>query len=157
MTVPAHRIPTQPRVAVDSVLGMSRARLNELFSVSEAGPIPVGRGRGTVVFATGTFLAGIVARLTYALVWRGKVFDAERDELLNIVSPLGVMAIRARVYKDSSWVDGRECTVLDYSNTSKVAHWIRDEIREVAPGVFLGQVFWSKAKLLKFVLVFTRP
>jgi hypothetical protein len=82
------------------------------------------------------------------------VFDHERGDLRNIVSPFGVRAIRAKVYRDSSWTDGHDCIVLDYSKTSLVARWIRDEIREVAPGVYLGQVFWSKAKILKFALVF---
>ena len=27
-------------------------------------------------------------------------------------------------------MDGKECIVLDYSETSLLAHWIRDEIRD---------------------------
>lgn len=141
---------------VDQMLRMPKAKLDELFSKSSVGGIPVGRGRGTVLFAPGTPVSRVVARLAYVLAWRGKVFDRERGELLNIVSPFGIRAIRARVYKDPSWIDERECIVLDYSKTSFVARWIRDEIREVSPGVFLGQVFWSKSKILKFALVFPR-
>ena len=29
--------------------------------------------------------------------------------------------------------------MLDYSDTSLLAHWIRDEIREVGPGTYLGK------------------
>jgi hypothetical protein len=36
--------------------------------------------------------------------------------------------------------------VLDYSQTSIVAQWIRDEIREVSPGLYLGLVYWGKQK-----------
>ena len=146
--------PTWLRAGTDQLLRMRKVELDELFAMSPAGEIPTGRGRGTVLFAPGTPVARLVAKLVYLLAWRGKVFDHERGDLRNIVSPFGVRAIRARVYRDSSWTDGHECVVLDYSKTSHVARWIRDEIREVAPGVYLGQVFWSKAKILKFALVF---
>jgi hypothetical protein len=66
--------------------------------------------------------------------------------------PIGVRAIAAKVYKAPSWLDGNECIVLDYSQTSLVAHWIRDEIRLVAPGLYLGLVFWEKERILGFAL-----
>jgi hypothetical protein len=148
--------PTWLSPSVEQMLRMRRAELDQLFSGSPAGEIPVGRGRGTVLFAPGSLIARLVAKLTYLLAWRGKVFDEERHELLNIVSPFGIRAIKARVYRDRSWTDERDCIVLDYSKTSFVARWIRDEIREIAPGVYLGLVFWSKTKVLKFALVFPR-
>jgi len=46
--------------------------------------------------------------------------------------------------------------VLDYSKTSLVARQIRDEIREVAPGVFLGVVFWGHHHVVDFALDFTQ-
>jgi hypothetical protein len=60
----------------------------------------------------------------------------------------------AKVYNGDSWLDGRECIVLDYSDTSLVAHWIRDEIREIGPGTYLGKVYWSKQRLIDFALQF---
>ena len=67
---------------------------------------------------------------------------------------LGHKAIVAKVYKDKSWFDQKECIVLDYSKTSLIAHWIRDEIREVSPGIYLGMVYWGKKKLIHFALQF---
>jgi hypothetical protein len=46
--------------------------------------------------------------------------------------------------------------VLDYSKTSLVARQVRDEIREIAPGVFLGLVFLGHRHVLDFTLDFTR-
>jgi hypothetical protein len=43
---------------------------------------------------------------------------------------------------------------VDYSQTSLIAHWILDEIRLVAPGLYLGIAFWDHAKLLDFALRF---
>ena len=63
-------------------------------------------------------------------------------------------AIVAQVYKAPSWFDGKECIVLDYSQTSLVASHVRDEIRQVEPGFYLGLVFWEKTKTIHFALQF---
>ena len=64
----------------------------------------------------------------------------------------GLEAIVAKVYKGESWLDGKECIVLDYSETSLVAQWIRDEIRLIGPGFYLGKVYWGKDRLIDFCL-----
>jgi hypothetical protein len=139
-----------PSSLVDETAG----GLGELFGAGTAGAIPDGRGRGTVLLGTGGRAARVAAALCYALAWRGKVVNAREGRLKNIVTPLGVRAIEAAVYKQDSWYDGETCIVLDYSKTSFVARKIRDEIREVAPGVFLGLVFWGRRRVLDFALDF---
>ena len=136
------------------LLARRGARLEHLFTESPAGAIPEGRGRGTVLFAPGTWISRPVALLVRSLLWQGKVFDRAQGDLVNLVSPLRLRQVRADVYRGSSIFDQREAIVLDYSKTSRVARWIRDEIREVAPGVYLGLAFWAGHKVLKFVLVF---
>ena len=44
--------------------------------------------------------------------------------------------------------------VLDYSETSIVASRIRDEIRMIEPGIYLGKVYWDKKRLIDFALEF---
>jgi hypothetical protein len=131
---------------------MSQPELDDLFRRSPAGPIPSGPVEGTVLFDPGTPLAHIAAKLAHLLFWQGKVFDPVAGELRNEILPVGVRAIAAKVYRAPSWLDGKECIVLDYSETSVVAHWIRDEIRLVAPGLYLGLVFWEKERILGFAL-----
>lgn len=46
--------------------------------------------------------------------------------------------------------------MLDYSHASLPAHRICDEIREVAPDLYLGVVLGSCAKILNFTLDFGR-
>ena len=46
--------------------------------------------------------------------------------------------------------------MLDYSRTSLVARAVRDELREVSPGVYLGLVFLGRWHVLDFALDFTR-
>ena len=128
--------------------------LGELFGAGTAGAIPDGRGKGTVLLGTGGRLTRVAAAVCYALAWRGKVVNAREARLKNIVTPLGIQAIEAAVYKQDSWFDGETCIVLDYSKTSFVARMIRDEIREIAPGVFLGLVFWGRRHVLDFALDF---
>jgi len=139
-----------------TLITATRPELAELFSSGRAGAIPDGRGRGTVLLGTGGLAARVTAGLAYALAWRGKVVSARTARLLNILTPLQIEAIEAVIYKQDSWYDGAPCIVLDYSKTSFAARRIRDEIREIAPGVFLGIVFWGRRHVLDFSLDFTR-
>ena len=141
-------------VTADQMLGMSRKQLDDLFRRQEAGEIPRGEARGTVLVRWGRTLSTVISKIAHRVAWQGKVFDPERGELRNEISPWRRRLIRAKVYKAPSWFDHKECIVLDYSKTSFVARKIRDEIREVAPGVFLGIVFWGRAKLINFALTF---
>ena len=137
----------------NALVGLKRSEIGDLFRGGSTS-IPDGRGRGTVLIGTGGALARGIAVLSYALVWRGKVVDAGAGRLKNLMTPLGVPAIAAQVYEDASWYDGDRCVVLDYSKTSWVARRIRDEIREVSPGVFLGLVFVGHRLVLYFALEF---
>jgi len=74
--------------------------------------------------------------------------------LRNKIGLHGSNAIVAEVYKGPSWLDQKECIVLDYSKTSTVAQWIRDEIRQLEPGTYLGKVYWEKKRLIDFALQF---
>lgn len=132
----------------EEFLKLSGAELDDLFRQSPAGNIPNGEGEGTAIIAPGTAVSDEIAKLVNLFTWKGKVFDAAKGELRNKILPLGHKAIVAKVYKDKSWFDQNECIVLDYSKTSLLAKWIRDEIREVSPGIYLGIVFWGKKKLI---------
>jgi hypothetical protein len=140
---------------VPQLLKMSQAELDALFTGSQAGPIPNGQADGTAIVASGTVFSPEIAKFVGVFAWQGKVFDAKAGLLRNRIGPFGLNAIIAKVYKAPSWIDGKECIVLDYSETSMVAHWIRDEIRLIeAPGLYLGKVFWDKARLIDFALQF---
>ncbi len=136
------------------LLQMTNEQLDELFSSSPAGDIPDGQAKGTAIIAPGTRFSQEIAELVSLFAWQGKTFDAKYGFLRNRILPLGLNAIVAKVYKDKSWLDQKECIVLDYSDTSLVAHWIRDEIRLIGPGFFLGRVYWEKKPLIHFSLQF---
>jgi hypothetical protein len=142
---------------VQQLLRMSQAQLDELFTSSAAGEIPDGEATGTAIVAPGTTFSPEIAKFISVFAWQGKIFDAKKGVLRNKILPLGLSAIIARVYKADSWLDGKECIVLDYADTSLVAHWIRDEIREISNGVYLGKVYWGRQRLIDFALQFERP
>ena len=138
------------------LLKMSQNELDALFRASPAGPIPDGEAQGTAIIAPGTELTGIAAKLIHLFTWQGKVFDAKHGTLRNKILPLGHQAIVAQVYLDKSWFDGKECIALDYSKTSLLAQWVRDEIRQVGPRTYLGIVYWRKTKTIDFALEFSK-
>ena len=136
------------------LLAMSQAQLDDLFRANPAGDIPNGPADGTAIIAPGTRYSTIIAQVINHFGWQGKVFDAASGYLKNRITAFAVEAIIAKVYKDASWLDGKECIVLDYSQTSFVAERIRDEIRLVSPGFYLGKVYWGKDRLIDFCLQF---
>jgi hypothetical protein len=147
-------------VSIERLVSLSRDELDALFRAGVVGDVPDGDAEGVVLLGSraladpADLTDRLIALLARWLVWTGKVFDARRGELVNKVTPLNLRLIRARVYPGRSWLDGREAIVLDYSRTSFIARHIRDEIREVAPGTYLGQVYWQGTRLLLFALVF---
>lgn len=135
-----------------AVLAAGSRVYDDTYRSLPAGAIPTGTTRGTAVVMPGRRGAHVAARAA-RLFWQGKTFSAEGTELRNRLTPFGIKAIKARVYRDASWLDGNECIAIDYSKTSLVAKFIRDEIREVEPGRWLGVVFLGRKQLpLRFVL-----
>ena len=139
---------------VPSLLKLSQSQLDDLFGKSECGPVPDGQAKGTAIIAPGTSFTPELAEAVTLFVWQGKTFDGPHGVLRNRISALGVNAIVAEVYKGPSLLDGKDCIVLDYSKTSLVAKWIRDEIRLIAPNTYLGRVYWNNKPILHFALQF---
>lgn len=156
--------PTAPITNPQEFLKLPPEQLDEIFRNATAGTMPNGEGEGTAIVAPGSAVSDTIAKFVHLFSWKGKVFtpdpvDPQRATLKNRLLLLGTKAIIAQVYKSESWLDQKECIVLDYSQTSIVAQWIRDEIREISPGVYLGVVFWGKEKeharkLIHFALKF---
>jgi hypothetical protein len=136
------------------LLSMSQKDLDDLFSSSPSGSIPNGEAQGTAIIAPGTIFSAESAALINIFGWQGKTFDAEHGTLRNRILAFGLNAIVAEVYQAASWFDNKECIVLDYSKTSLLAKHIRDEIRQIGPGMYLGIVYWDKTRTIHFALQF---
>ena len=148
-------IPTTAGTAISdprAFIHMSQLELDKIFTAAPPGPIPRGNTQGTAIFMPGTFVATVVGALVRWFFWKGKVFSPATGDLRNKLSPFSIRGIRAMVYMGESWLDGKKVIVIDYAKTSFVAQKIRDEIREVAPRVYLGKVWWGKKRIADFAL-----
>lgn len=144
------------------LMAMHQGELDALYrSLVEPGSVPSGKTRGSAVLLPDRSVGAIVGMATRfifwqvarLLFWQGKVFDPNRAELQNSITPFGLKAIRARVYTGESWLDvGGKATIIDYSETSWIARPIRDEIRQVGPDLWLGKVFVGKWHAVDFIL-----
>lgn len=138
----------------NELLQLDRAQLDALFGSGRSGAIPDGEAQGTAIMLPGSKYNGAIAQFVSAFLWQGKTFYAKYRVLANRITPLGLHAVAAVVYEDASWLDDKPCIVLDYSMTSLVARFIRDEIREIAPNRYIGQVYWGKLRTFAFSLDF---
>jgi hypothetical protein len=116
---------------------MPAADLHALFEASPAAPVPSGYVPGRAIKNPGSRWTVANSRATH-LVWQGKYF---RDDGTMVNRLFGVgRAIPADVYTGESWRDGHPALIFDYSR-SKLWPTVRDEVREVSPGLYLGVMY----------------
>lgn len=154
--VPDSGHPASCAATVRHWLTLSRDELDKIYKSAKPGDLPQGDTRGTAILA-GSRLSKPFAALARLGFWQGKVFDLfapdfKQGVVVNKVAPFGLNLIVAKTYRDVSWMDGKETLVIDYSKTSLLARQIRDEIRQVKPGLYLGKVWWGKHRILDFAL-----
>jgi hypothetical protein len=135
-----------------SLLQASDSELQALFRASPSGDIPAGPLDGTAIVAPGTVVCRVLAKLIRLLLWRGKVFDPATHTLRNRISPLRLPLIKAVVHKGDSWLDGNESIIIDYSKTSFLARGVHDEIRLIAPRLYLGIAWLWRRRVAWFSL-----
>ncbi len=148
--------PGTPGLTVEQLLRMSQQQLDDLFTASPPGEIPDGEAEGVAIVWPGTLRARCIAWFARWFLWQGKVVNRAEGCLVNRISVISLKCIKANVYKAPSWIDEKECIVLDYSKTSFVAKKVRDEIRQVGDRVYLGKVFWGKKRTVDFALDFKK-
>jgi hypothetical protein len=98
---------------------------------------PRGATRGTVLYADGKH-PRLKARLQ-GVVWKGKTFHGDGTFTNRWLG--GVHAVSAGVRVESSWLDGQPCFVMQYAPDAPVFGNARDELRQIAPDVWLGRSY----------------
>lgn len=127
--------------SMQDLVRLSESDLRALFAVSPPAAAPSGFVPGRAIKNPGSRRTVLNSQAT-RLVWQGKVF---RDDgtMINRVFGAG-RAIPADVYVADSITDGQPALILDYSR-SRLWPEVRDEIREVSPGLYLGVMYKGKA------------
>jgi hypothetical protein len=144
-------------LSADQLARMRPEALEQLFRQSVAGPVPVGKVWGTALPMPGSALAPSAAKVS-RVIWQGKVFDPHEATIINRF--FGLRMIKGRVTTGPSWLDGGPATIIDYRDTSFLYGRNRDEIREVAPGLYLGLMYrrsCPQPKLKTFFVLKTCP
>jgi hypothetical protein len=93
----------------------------------------------------------VTARLQ-GVVWKGKTFYGDGCFTNRWLG--GVQAVSADVRIEPSWLDGRPCLVMQYPANAAVFGNVRDELRQIGPGEWLGRSYDSATGRVKnwFVL-----
>jgi hypothetical protein len=155
-------MPTYTTVlTLDDLAGLSMDALSRLYADggrpnSLAALNGSARGRLlTMAALERTPLSGVLRYLAASrfFPWQGKHFDTRARK-----SGHGDNRIRLPFYRGHwfgfrtkigrSLLDGQECVLLDYDSASnpRPLRRIRDELREVMPGLYLGPALWQQHK-----------
>lgn len=99
---------------------------------------PAGSTRGSVLYADDALFPRWKARLQ-GTMWKGKVFHGDGTFTNRWVG--GVRAGTVATAVEPSWLDGQPSLVARYSPSALVFRNVRDELRQVSPGVWLGRSY----------------
>lgn len=116
---------------------MSPDELEQVFAHGQTGACPVGLARGTILVRVDGKLPRLRAKMS-GMVWKGKYFYPD-GHMVNQWA--GFRAIATDTTTGPSWYDGKPCLILEYAPGTAVFGNARDEMREVAPGVFLCRFY----------------
>jgi len=131
-----------PVSAAQQLLAKTGKDIEALYRSSIPGPMPNGAAQGSATVAPGT-ADGEESRQVIAYLWQGKIFTRIDDRTANLVNKTVFgETFAAKVYFGASLLDGKQSVIIDYSETPfKPFRIIRDEIRQVGPGLYLGYAY----------------
>ncbi|HTU21501.1 MAG TPA: hypothetical protein VMG10_25915 [Gemmataceae bacterium] len=131
-----------PALCLEQLAAMSWCDLEQIYRQAPPGTIPAGYARGRAIYCPCAPLTPARSKMTQAM-WHGKHFCPADGTLIN--QWCFGRTVRARVCYGDSWLDGKPSIVMDYRGMAHVWKDVRDEIREVAPGLYLGLMYRCKS------------
>ncbi len=129
--------PPRGPLSLDQLQRLCPCELEAIYTQADAGPPPTGCTRGRVLYLADTRLARLKAR-AFNLAWKGKCFEPD-GTFINRWP--GFTALSSRAGPGPSWYDGRPSLVMEYAPGTPLFANLHDEIREVAPGLYLGRLY----------------
>jgi hypothetical protein len=138
-----------PPSTLDAFVRSDQATLEALYSAGTVSTPPPGFAPGRAIPKPGA--RNTVRRSNLiGVLWKGKVFS--EGQMINRLAG-GREAVTASVYVGESWLDGKPSLILDYAGSRRFGD-VRDEMREVSPGVYLGLTYVRKCPEPKLSMFF---
>jgi len=142
--------PDNPLQTPRDLVRADAATLDALYANGTVGEIPTGFLPGRVIVEPGT-RRGVAKSQRLHWFWQGKVFHGDGTAHNRV---FGLTAIPMTVYHGQSWHDGGPVIVVDYADSWRMFRGVRDELREVAPGLYLGRTYVTKKSGTKQATMF---
>lgn len=143
-------------ISEGELLRMKPLELRKLYS---EGSVPSsfreGDYSGTMLlFSRVTYLSLIMSWLIRAFIWNGKRYSETGGTFINKWGPCGkILAIELKPRFVAGTTGGAECVELKYRDTLPYPFSrVRDEVRAIAPGQYLGIMYVSRVMLGYFHL-----
>lgn len=123
---------------LDELQKMNHCQLESLFREGTlSGPLQ-GKLRGRLLYLTDRRLPKLKVRLANA-VWRGKAASADGAFVNRWVGKKE--RIGSCYVIGPSWIDGKPAIIMEYPPKTALFENMHDELREIAPGLYLGPVY----------------
>jgi hypothetical protein len=127
----------QPPQTTRDLVRADAATLDALFASGSAGPVPTGFLPGRAIPEPGSVATERKSR-RIGMLWKGKVFHADGSAHNRVFR---MNAVPMKLYHGESLHDGGPAIIIDYADSWRVFSNVRDELREVSPGLYLGRTF----------------
>lgn len=144
-------VKAQNTLNIDSLGKMSASQLKELYRNGKVFEPTDGYLKGKA-FPKPDKFAHKLRSETIGLVWKGKNIYTKDAIMLNQVGKKQMVA--ASISNEESWLDGKPSVIFDYASGPKWAQNARDEVREIAPGLYLGIMYFRDCPCPKMGMFF---
>jgi hypothetical protein len=141
----------QTTLNIDSLGKMSASQLEELYRNGKVFEPTDGYLKGKAFPKPDKFGHKLRSE-TIGLVWKGKNIYTKEALMLNQVGKKQMVA--ASIANEESWLDGKPSVIFDYASGPKWAQKARDEVREIAPGLYLGIMYFRDCPCPKMGMFF---
>lgn len=126
-----------PLTSATQLRKLSCHELELLYAQAPVGEIPCGYARGRLLLLTDQCFPRL-KRVLAGSVWKGKHFE-EDGSFVN--QWLGFRALHSHAVIGPSWADNKPSIVMEYPPGTPVFGNMRDEIRQIGPGLYIGRFY----------------
>ena len=137
---------------------LTQEQLDAVFEAGERDIVPPsGVYEGKPLYFAGSTFGKIWSNVLSFLIWNGKVFYSEDQEIYNRLSPFSFEGVRGEITTGASLGDGEQSVLVVYSTTDSGTPTMGDEIRWMGGDAYLGHGFRDGQFNMYFFLIYKEP